>query len=112
MIHVCHRNFFSYYPSGVEAEHRGELRQRLYKDTSVADADMKQLIHTAAGMYGIWCGSKRRVVMWGMKSYVLGLWSKAAKLRMWKQAELGCIKTFLQKEKTAGRYEPVWPGLD
>ena len=38
--------------------------------------------------------------------------AKAASLRIWKQAELGAVKFFLQKERDAGRYEPVWPGLD
>lgn len=38
--------------------------------------------------------------------------SEATPLRAWKFAELGQIKAFLQNERAAGRYEPVWPGLD
>ncbi len=38
--------------------------------------------------------------------------AKAKHLRTWKMAELGPIKIFLQQERDAGRYQPVWPGLD
>ena len=52
ITHKWHRFFFSYYPSSVQAENRGDLRRRLYNDTSAAKANIRWLIRSAARMYG------------------------------------------------------------